>query len=211
MTSTRAFIAVHMPAELGTALVALCAELEAGPGGHAARWVTGDNIHLTLKFLGDVDDRRLPEVYRAVSSVCADCAPIEATVAGLGCFPNDAQPRIIWAGITRGARELVALAGALDLALGQLGFPTESRPYSAHVTLARANSRAAPLDLAALRRAIADRRAREIGTMTVNAVSIVKSELRPAGPLYTDISVAALGATDRRHEQRAGADPASEF
>lgn len=193
MASTRTFIAVHLPIELREALVSICAQLKSSPGGSAARWVAPENIHLTLKFLGDVDDRRLPEVHKAIRDVCAGVAPFRMDVAGLGCFPNCARPSIVWAGITSGASELRVMARAIDSALGKLAFPKESRPFSAHITLARADKRATSVELAALGRTIASKNQADIGTLTIATVSVVKSDLRATGPVYTDMSVARLG------------------
>jgi 2'-5' RNA ligase len=193
MTSTRTFIAIHLPPELREALVSICTQLRQSPGGNAARWVTADNVHLTAKFLGDVDNSRLAEVCQAVTEVCAGTVSFGVAVAGLGCFPDCVRPRIIWAGIDRGARELRALAEAIDTALGRLGFEREPRPFSAHITLARADRRATNVELAMLGRTIAGQSRTDIGVLTVASVSVVKSDLRAAGPMYTDICVAALG------------------
>jgi 2'-5' RNA ligase len=194
MTPTRAFIAVHLSAELCAMLVSLSRQLEICPGGRAARWLPGENMHLTLKFLGDVEDARLLQVCEAVSAVCSLRPPIDVGVSGLGCFPNTARPRIVWAGITYGAAELAALAAATDVALSQLAFAREPRSFSAHVTLGRAEKHATSAELSGLGRMIAGQRVAMIGHMTVESVSVVKSDLRPAGPLYTDLHVAALGS-----------------
>jgi 2'-5' RNA ligase len=188
----RTFVAIHLPHELRETLQSTGAQLGDGPGGRAARWVSAYNMHLTLKFLGDVDDSRLAEIQQAVAQACAGRPPFRVAVAGLGCFPNMVRPKVVWAGIKRGTRELEALAGAIDLALGRLGYPREPRPFSAHITLARAEKRATSVELALLGNAIARQHPGEFGLMTVNAVSVVKSELRATGPVYTDISTAIL-------------------
>jgi 2'-5' RNA ligase len=194
MPATRTFIAIHLPLQLREALLSICAQLRDSPGGRAARWVAGDNIHVTLKFLGDVDNGRLPDVQRAITGACAGGPPFRMTVAGLGCFPGLARPRVVWAGIDQGARELAALAGSIDQSLGELGFARESRPFSAHITLARADRRASNVELATLGRTIASQDEAEIGVMTVDSVSVVQSDLFAGGPVYTDLSISTLGS-----------------
>ncbi len=189
---TRTFVAVRLPVEMRDALHAASRELREQPGGKAARWVAPENIHLTLKFLGDVDDRRLGEVCDAVAQVCAGIPSFEMAVSGLGCFPNTAHPRIVWAGVSRGTRELIQLANSVDVALNRLGFARETRPFDAHITLGRADRRASRAELASLGHTIAGQSIRLYGSMTVTHVSVVKSDLRPSGPVYTDIATAAL-------------------
>jgi 2'-5' RNA ligase len=174
------------------ALLSLTRQLEVIPGGRAARWLSGENLHLTLKFLGDVEDARLRQVCEAVSAVCSLRSPINITVSGLGCFPNTARPRIVWAGITHGTAELVALAEANDVALSHLGFAREPRSFSAHFTLGRADKHATSAELAGLGRMIAGQRVQTIGRMTAESVSVVRSDLLSSGPVYTDLHVAAL-------------------
>jgi len=197
MTSAtmRTFVAVRLPVEIREALHAASLRLRDQPGGKAARWVQAENIHLTLKFLGDVDNRRLGEVCDAVTEVCAGFPSFEMAVSGLGCFPNTAHPRIVWAGVSRGTHELIHLATSMDIALNRLGFAREIRPFDAHITLGRADRRATRAELVSLGHTIAGQSGCLYGSMTVTRVSLVKSDLRPTGSVYTDITTAAL-----RHE-----------
>lgn len=191
--TTRTFVAVRLSDEIRDALLAASRQLREQPGGKAARWVAPENIHLTLKFLGDVDNRRLGDVCEAVSEVCACNSAFEMAVSGLGCFPTAAQPRVVWAGVSRGTRELIQLATSMDVALNQRGFARETRPFDAHITLGRADRRASRAELVSLGRTIAGQPTSLYGSMTVAQVSVVKSDLRSSGPIYTDIATVALG------------------
>jgi 2'-5' RNA ligase len=193
VTALRLFIAVHFTPAIEEALVALIAALGRDPSARAARWVRRENLHVTLKFLGDTDDRRLPDVFAAVALAAAGLEPFALTVANLGCFPNTARPRIVWAGIGEGAARLTALAQDLDTHLAARGFAREERPFSAHITLARADRGATAVELAALGRVIAGRGPVPVGTMTVGALQVVKSDLRPTGPAYTVLRDQPLG------------------
>src|SRR5213592_722333 len=94
-------------------------------------WVAPENLHLTLKFLGQVREARTAELVAAIAQATSGFAAFEATVAGLGAFPTPTRPRVIWAGVGRGADALVGLAGRVDEALAALGFEREPRPFSA--------------------------------------------------------------------------------
>lgn len=153
------------------------------------RWVAGENIHVTLKFLGETPEEVVPELVEVVSGACAGTAPFDIVVGGLGGFPNLHKPRVLFYEVTMGARELVALAGAIDTALfEQLGIPKEDRPFKAHATVARVKSAIAP-DLAAR---LAKAPPVERGSQKIEKVTLMESELRPQGALYRPVKSIAL-------------------
>lgn len=203
MAEVRTFIAILLPSEVRQALADAQARLRCGPGGGAGRWVRPESIHLTLKFLGDVPDARLEAVYRAVAAACAAQAPFALPVAGYGCFPNGRQPRVVWAGVgdTPDGR-LAALYRAVDAALGAIGFERDERPFRAHLTLARIDDRAGRDEAAALGAAVAALQGEgELGRVPVARVSVMRSNLRPEGPHYSelygvDLSEHGSGGTD---------------
>jgi 2'-5' RNA ligase len=191
MADVRTFVAVHLPADLRRALAGTQERLRRGPGGRAGRWVRPESIHLTLKFLGDVPATRLDAVYRAVASACAGRASFDLPVAGYGCFPNSRRPRVVWAGLrdTPGG-ELLALQGAVEAAWAAAGFERDSRPFQAHLTLARINDRAGQSEAVALGAAVealAAAASGALGHIPVARVSVMSSELRPEGPRYAEL------------------------
>ena len=105
------------------------------PSAQEFRWVEPETIHLTLNFLGDVDERDLYAVCKTVQEIVADRDQFEMIVAGVGAFPNTNRPRVIWAGVTHGADELTDIHAALDVALGEQRHPRENRPFTAHFTV----------------------------------------------------------------------------
>ena len=197
MTLVRTFIGVHLGAALLDRIEALANELRRRPGGQAARWVPRSNIHLTLKFLGDVESSVLPAVHEAVARAAAPHAPFAVQVADLGCFPNTRRPNIVWAGLRGDLAALRALQGAIESALEPLGHKREARPYSPHLTIGRVNRRASASEVAALGQSVAAYGPVALGEIVVASVSVIQSDLRPAGPVYTDLSVAPLGAGER--------------
>lgn len=105
-----------------------------------------ENVHLTLKFLGDVPEAKLDDVRAALDSLGEKHSPFEVSPRGFGAFPNSNQARVFWSGVGAGAGELKALASDVDVALGSVGFERDARPFAPHFTLGRAR-RAVRLEL----------------------------------------------------------------
>ena len=184
----RLFVAVHLSDEVRERLAVVQHRLQ---GVRAdVSWVRPGNIHLTLKFLGEVEPARLDPIRAALAEAARASEPCEAAVAGVGSF-GGRIPRVVWAGIAQGAEALTALAGRVDAAMAGVGFPRESRPFSAHLTLGRVrSSRNAAEFLGALR---AEARA-DFGATRVTAFSLMESQLNPKGSIYTAIDSFPLGA-----------------
>src|SRR5262245_32157842 len=139
MARLRTFIAVELEKGIRSRCVALQQSL--GRSGGEVKWVEPDNIHVTLLFLGEVDEREVHELCRAVCETCSGFEPFALSVEGLGCFPNARRPRVVWVGVGAGAARLVALHDALETPLLELGcYRREERRYTPHVTLGRVKS-----------------------------------------------------------------------
>ena len=146
-------------------------------------WVARDNVHLTLKFLGNVETARLADVGRALAAAAATRPAFDLEVNGLGAFPTRTRPRVLWAGVGAGAAETAAVAAGVDDALAGLGFDRESRPFAAHVTLGRVREpRVNPRLAQALEAATA------FGRQRISHISLMKSELSPRGARYTELA-----------------------
>jgi 2'-5' RNA ligase len=188
MARLRTFIAV----DLGKTLRDRCVALQENftRAGADVKWVEPDNLHVTLLFLGEVNDRDVPAMCAAVEEVCARLSPFSLTVEGAGCFPNPRRPRVVWVGIGEGTQEMVALHDALEGPLLDLGcYRREERQYVPHVTLGRVKSER-PTDRLAV--ALAKQCGWKGGQVTVKEVLVLSSELRPQGPVYTVLSRARL-------------------
>ena len=135
MNSTRVFVAVELDPGTIAALDRVVQQLRSKLSG--VRWTRPEQLHLTLKFIGETDNRLLPQLCTGVREACAGIAPFRLGVSGLGAFPKDKAPRVLWAGIDEGAAELRRLAERLEAQLADLGIPRESRLYTPHLTLGR--------------------------------------------------------------------------
>ncbi len=188
MARLRTFIAVGLTKPLRDKTVALQEALASADA--PVKWVEPENLHVTLLFLGEVNDRDLPDVCRAVSDACAGVRGFRMSVEGVGCFGNPRRPRTLWAGVGEGAQELVALHDALEPPLLDLGcYRREERQYSPHITLGRVRSER-PADQ--LAEALKRQAGWKGGDTFVREVLVMSSELTPDGPLYTVLSRAKL-------------------
>jgi RNA 2',3'-cyclic 3'-phosphodiesterase len=133
----RLFVAVPVPPASVDACRDLVAGVRSGPLGRVPRWVHFDNLHMTVRFLGDTPPDLVPDVALAVLHAMTGRNAFEVELAGAGMFPGPRKPRTLWLGIERGAGELGALADALDGPLAPLGWPPDERAYRPHLTVAR--------------------------------------------------------------------------
>jgi RNA 2',3'-cyclic 3'-phosphodiesterase len=187
----RLFVAVPVPPDALEACRSLIDGVRRGPAGRGARWVRTDNLHLTLRFLGDTPPARAPAVAEAVRRAAAASVEFEVRLAGAGAFPSLGRPRALWLGIVQGAAELGAIAAALEAPLAELGWPAEGRPFRPHLTVARtdAASIAAGAEAAALLVAAA---AGWETAFRADRVVLYRSHLRAGPPIYEPVVEVAL-------------------
>ena len=185
----RTFIAVEIDAAVRNRAEELTAALRAARAD--VKWVEANNLHLTLKFLGDVPAEQIPEVSAAVAGAVAGRQPLELEIRGAGAFPNANRPRTVWLGGGSGQQELAAVQERIDAALEELGFRREDRAFQVHLTIGRVRSGGPAIgELAKLLRQHADFQA---GRSAVGEVVVFSSQLTPKGPIYQALSRAKLG------------------
>lgn len=155
---------------------------------HRFRWVSPENLHLTLRFLGEIRRGRVDMVVEATREAAEGMSPFSLTLAGLGAFPSLRAPRVLWVGVAEGADRLVALAGAVDTALRGRHFPGEDRPFHPHLTVARARPGGRPPDLSWLSTPAGPL----VGRQDVDSVAVMESLLGPSGPTYIEVAREAL-------------------
>lgn len=155
------------------------------------RWVRPENLHVTLKFIGEAAPEKLDVIRGALSRVRSE-QRVELNFHGLGFFPNEKRPRVLWAGMESTAN-VKSLAADADRALEILGFPREQREFKPHLTIARFNSPQLPEKL---RAAIQQNIAREFGSLRTSEFHLIESKLKPSGAEYTRLASFRFAAAE---------------
>lgn len=187
METTRAFVAVELGGGATSVLERVIKELKANTSG--VRWSRREQLHLTLKFVGDVDNRELPRLCDSVRAACAACPPFSLQLRGLGAFPKNKPPRVLWVGVEEGTQELRGLAERLDQQLAELGVPRETRLFTPHLTLGRVGRGA---DMSQLEPAIAAMSERVALRCEINDIILMASLKQQAEMIYEPIDTVEL-------------------
>jgi len=186
----RAFIAIDIPEDVRAAIEDAQARLKRAHVGVKISWTKIDNLHLTLQFLGYVEETLVERIKAGLQSVAGAHQPFDVSVHGAGGFPNETRPRVVWVGCDDAAGRLKALARLVQAAMQPLGFEPEHREFSAHLTLGRIKI---PRPDVALTRAVESLKNTAFGTLRVEAIHLFESQLHPEGSIYSKLSTHALG------------------
>lgn len=184
METIRAFIAIELPPDIQTGLNRVLKQL--APATKAVRWVPAANIHLTLKFLGDTPVDKVEQLKNAIKIEALQHEPFEIQAGTLGAFPSPRRPRVVWIGV-QAPNELSELAEGIETATIPLGFPSEGRPFSPHLTLGRVSQHAAQDEINKLADLLLKTQVGSLGTAKVTGVHFFRSDLRPGGAVYTSL------------------------
>ena len=176
----RLFVAVVIPSVVRDNLAALVRELRTF--APEEKWVRVENLHVTLKFIGEAPEEKLEPIRQALARVRSD-SPVKLDFRGLGFFPNEKHPRVFWAGI-EASPNLKKLAADIAMAGEKLGIPREQRPFSPHLTLARFATRRPPEKLQA---PVRENMTREFGSLQTHQFHLIESKLKPSGAEYTTL------------------------
>ena len=180
----RLFIALNIPEEIKEKFALVTKRLKYRT--KKISWVKEENFHITLKFLGEVKEERLPAISEAASRCVKEAVPFKVLFSGLGAFPDTNNPRIIWAGVKDGAAELSSIAASIEESFEKLGFAKEKRPFSSHLTLGRVrSSRAAGIPPEEL--------GGEFGSFTAEKIDLMQSMLEPSVPEYKCVETFVFG------------------
>lgn len=182
----RSFIAVEANEKVRNSLVKVQGELE--ETGADLKLVSPENIHLTLRFLGDVSESKLDPIKDAVSDAVT-LSPFQASIEDLGVFPKPSFIRVIWAGVGEGSEELTTLRKNVDQKLSEVDIPPEDKDFTPHFTIARVKSGKAKDKLNYI---IEDKEGSNWGKVEVEEIELMKSELTSEGPIYTTLETFPL-------------------
>jgi len=169
-------------------IVRAAEQLRPLPGGTKVTWTRPENLHVTMNFLGDVPQERIPEICELARRGVSSASPGDSAVFAIGpmvCTPAGGRARMIWAPVRQGNDELAGLHAAVNVALASAGLRTERRPFKGHVTVARIKSAS---DTRPIRAVVGDLPQGEFGTVQAAELTLYRSELTPQGPIYTRLA-----------------------
>ncbi len=178
----RTFIAIELPPDIRDYLDTLQAKLKAT--GADVKWVESKNIHLTLKFLGEIDEKKLEKVNRILENLALAQNQFTIRLSRLGAFPGINSPRVLWLGIDSGDAETKRIAATLEEKIAEIGIPKEKRPFSSHITLGRVRSGLNRIKLVEGLKGWESEPAKKNLQFIVTRIALFKSNLTPQGPLY---------------------------
>jgi 2'-5' RNA ligase len=185
----RLFVALEIPSAVRENLAALLKSLRAV--SPKTRWARAENLHVTLKFIGEVPETKVADLRSALAGARSD-QDVTLDFRGLGFFPSDEHPRVFWAGIAA-SPNLKTLAANIETAMEALGIPGEQRPFSPHLTLARFAPPGLPEKL---RAAIRENAARDFGSLRTGQFHLIESKLKPSGAEYTTLESFPFAAAE---------------
>ena len=194
----RAFIAIHIPRPVREAIGQSVMGLYRAVSRSTVRWVALENLHLTLKFLGDVSTSSLSSLQQMLAAEASRHAAFQIGAGTLGVFPDLKHPRVIWIGL-QAPPALSALQHGVEAAMERLGYPPETRPFSPHLTVGRVQEHVASQYLNNLRAAIEASQVGDLGSLGVEDLHLMKSDLQPGGPKYSTLFTAPLARPDSNH------------
>ncbi|MBN2044169.1 MAG: RNA 2',3'-cyclic phosphodiesterase [Anaerolineales bacterium] len=186
MSAIRSFIAIDLPESLNDALERASKQLQELLEGLPVRWVPVHNIHLTLKFLGDVSENNIPMIQSIVQSEAAQHRVFEISVGGFGVFPNMTRPRVLWTGV-EAPDELIHLQRRLDVETARLGYAPDQRNFNPHLTFGRISRNASHNQIRQASDLLRTHKIGFLGAARIDSVTLFRSDLGPDGAVYSKI------------------------
>lgn len=192
MEPLRLFIAIELNDALRNQLKQLQKQLQdahvRANVAKAVRWTAPQNIHSTLKFLGNADRAGIPALTSVLQHAVQHINPFELTAQGLGCFPNMRRPNLVWVGLEGDLQTAALLARQIDDECYGLNFAREERGFTPHLTIGRVRREASQTERQTIGQVVQSFPVTTFGTIAVDAVHLISSQLRPEGPVYTTLA-----------------------
>jgi 2'-5' RNA ligase len=191
MSVIRAFIAISLSPEIYQQLDQVLAGLKNKLPGGSIRWIPANNIHLTIKFLGDVSISSQELLTKVLQAEVSRHPSFEVSVGELGVFPSLRRPHVVWIGV-EAPPELAVLQHGVEAEMARLGYAPEERPFSPHLTLGRVARNASPEDIRHIGDVLVKSKVGFLGAFRVQSVHLYRSDLQPGGSVYTRLFTASL-------------------
>jgi 2'-5' RNA ligase len=183
----RCFIAIEIPEAIKKAIVSSTDSLK--KSGADVKWVSPENIHITLQFLGETEEAQIPLIKEVLGKILLPYSPFYIRIAGIGCFPDIRRPRVIWVG-TEESQHVINLHGDIAKGLERLGYQEEERNFTPHLTIGRVKSNRNTKELG---RKMDEIKAASFSGFEVQNITLMKSELKPSGPIYYSLAEIPFG------------------
>jgi len=193
MNQIRAFIAVDLPPTIQDSIEKQTTRLRQTLGNGPVRWVPVRNLHLTLRFIGDISPTHLDFFKQMLAKTAEMRPPFDLQIGGIGSFPNAKRPRVLWVGL-HAPEGLASLQRQIESGTVQLGFEKEDKPFSPHLTIGRVRQTASPAELSKIRAALDGAQLGRIGTARIDSLHLYQSELHSEGSIYKKLFSAPLRA-----------------
>ncbi len=187
MERTRSFIAINSISPAIEAISQVIRSLQSEV--RHVKWIQPAQAHLTIKFLGDIDNRDIPSVCRSMEDACQGIAPFTVSLGGVGTFPARGKPRVVWLGVGGDCEPLLTIHGRLDEALREFGVRREGRAFRPHITIGRPTNDVEGEELAAI---LANFNQETVAEMEVDEVHLVASILDRQGPTHENMHTVSL-------------------
>ena len=182
----RIFIAIDFPADIIQKIDNIISFLKTLTPAKAIKWVSADNLHLTLKFIGDYPEQNLEQLIDIMDHELKPFPVFDITIQGMGMYPNEKNPRVIWLGISHD-ETLLKIHKQVDNTLQKVGVKPDRRDFDAHLTIARARRRTGKAIVQEVGNILSTNKLDTLGQVTVDEILLIKSELTPQGPIYTQL------------------------
>lgn len=192
--SIRAFIAAELPQELRGQLKRFQAGLKQPDPGFI-KWVDAESIHLTFKFLGNIDAKSVESIGEVLDNAVRQTMPFNLMTGRTGCFPNMKNARVYWLGLDGDTKRLLEFQKRVDVAMSKLGFAVENRPFSAHLTLARLRESNTDINRSKLMGLIQAAEFKPVYEFKVDKIFLIRSRLTPQGAVYSHLAEITLNSS----------------
>jgi 2'-5' RNA ligase len=181
----RLFVALDLSESIRSKLKGYLAQMQPVLGTRSIKWVAPENVHLTMKFLGETNPSRLQEVKDALKDVTSTTPAFSIEVGQFDCFPNRRRPRVLWVGVQEAGSALTKLHADLNNAYRRLNYEPDDRAFHPHLTIGRVHRKISRREVEELSRKLNQIQVPDLGRQEVHEIVLYKSDLRPEGPIYT--------------------------
>jgi 2'-5' RNA ligase len=191
METIRSFIAIELPDDVKETVAMIIKRLRPAQYRYV-KWVAPAGIHLTIKFLGNISSDQIPQITGIMKTAAGRVTPLELRLGGLGMFPSEQRPRVIWVALEGNTEPLATMQREIEQALAPLGFAPENREFTPHLTLGRVRDNASPEERKEIGGVVKAKKVDYDASFTLRELSLMKSTLTPTGAIYNRLDSAAF-------------------